>query len=222
MKLRSLFITLLLSVWSLSAFAQSPAFPPAGPGMAPPAPPVLTKSDVDKLVVAIPEIAKAGGELGTNASMGPNGVPQPSPEDAKKLEALLDRYGFTFTDFFMKMTVLMSTYMALRPDEFDRQMPSEKNPEVQKVLNDPAVPEADKAALRKQVADIQANKETLRLQLTTLATEENKAVVKPMLAKVQKALEVAEAESRRAREKAFDNMKKAKAGPRRAASPATP
>jgi hypothetical protein len=229
MKLSSLVVVFPLVLGALPAFGQQGGIPPPGAGMmpppgmdmAPPTPPPLTKQDVEKLVVAIPEIAKAGGELSSATSMGPDGPAQPSPEDAKKIEAMLAKYGFSFSDFFVKMTVLMSTYMALRPDEFDRQMPSEKSPEVQKMLADPTISDADKAAVKKQIADIQANKEALRMQLTNLATDENKAIVKPMLAKVQKALEVAEGVSKQARAKMLENMSKSKAkgGPRRSPTP---
>ena len=213
------------------AFGQSPGTPPSGPGAlpsgldTPPAPP-LTKADVEKLVAVIPEMAKTAGELSASAAPGPEGPTQPSPEDTRKIEALLNKYGFTFSDYLVKMTVLTSTYMTLRPDEFDRQVPSEQSPEVQKILSDPRVPDADKAALKKQVADMQANKEPLRAQLTKLATEENKTVVRPMLAKVQKALEVADAESKKARAKMLEKMleksDKPKPGPRRTSSPTNP
>lgn len=189
-----------------------------------PTPPTLTRADVEKLVVAIPELAKESNalNLGGSAVAGPDGQPMPSPEDMKRVETLLGKYGFTLPDFFMKMTVLVSVYLALKPEEFERQLPREDSPEVQRLLKDPKVSDADKAAIKAEIAGVQGKKEMMRAQLMTFATEENKATVKPMLAKVQQALEIAEKESQRARTKLLESATSPKAGPRRAPPPPGP
>src|SRR5690606_37998059 len=107
-------------------------------------------------------------------------------------EAMLAKEGLTMMDFAMQMATLVSTYLALSPEAFEEQIPSEHNPEMKKVLQDPNVPREQKDALREQIRYAQENKEELRSQLTQLATEENKRVVRPYLDRVKKVLDEAQ------------------------------
>jgi hypothetical protein len=122
-------------------------------------------------------------------------------EDLQRVEELLKKHGYTFPVFLMQLTALVSTYLALQPEEFDKQLPSEDSPEIKKVLDDPKVAKEKKDELRKQIREAHANKELIRKQVTAFATEENKAVVRPLLSKVRNALESAEREAKKAREK---------------------
>ncbi len=210
--------TVLTSITALllataGAHAQSPRRPPppgmgtwSAPGFAPKAP-TLTRADVEKLIVVIPELARESGKLkGIGSGMGPmgplggGGLQQQVPiEDIERVEKLLNKHGLTFPEFFMQLTTLLSTYLALKPDEFEKQLPNEETPEIKAILDDPKVLEKQKQAIRQQLQATQANKEVIRTQLMQLATNENKKVVRPLLAQVERALKMAEEESRKAR-----------------------
>lgn len=204
MPFRALFLFGLTSVMLVaSAHAQSPRRSSA-PGFGV-QPPTLTKNDVQRLVKLLPELAKQSAELKSDPTQamrpGSTGMGQLPIEDLARVEEMLKKHGYTFPVFLMQLTTLVSTYLALQPEDFDKQLPSEDSPEIKKVLDDPKVSEEKKASLRKKIQEAQANKELLRKQVTAFATEENKKVVRPMLSQVRKALETAEIEAKKAREK---------------------
>lgn len=218
---RTLAIFVCLTLTYAPGLAQGPRrAPPPGPpaGMGPGAP-VLTRQDVEKLVVVIPELARESGNMSANppvnamGAIGQANAGNVPIEDIERVEKLLLKYGYTFPDFFVKLSVLLSTYMALKPEEFDKQLPTEETPAIKRILEDPEVTAEQKKAIREQLAITQENKEALRAQFLQHATDENKKVVKPLLAKVEQALKVAEKLSLEAREKA---MTREKRGPRKA------
>lgn len=205
-------ITALL-IATATAYAQAPRrMPPPGPhrpsaaGFAPKAP-TLTRAGVEKLIIVIPELAKESSKLkGKGAGMGPmgpfgGGGPQQAPpiEDIERVEKMLNKHGLTFPEFFMQLTTLLSTYLALKPDELDKQMPNENTPEIKALLDDPNIPEKQKQAIRQQLKATQVNKEAIRTKLMQLVTDENKKVVRPLLAQVERALKIAEEEARKTR-----------------------
>ncbi|MFC1609982.1 hypothetical protein ACFL6C_03420 [Myxococcota bacterium] len=184
------------------AFAQGPRRP--APGFAP-QPPKLTTGDVERLIKVIPELAKESGNLRSDPSkaMSPGAMGQQLPvEDLQRIEKLLQKHGYAFPEFLAQLTALVSTYLALDPGAFEKQLPTEDTPEIRKVLDDPKVSEEQKGKLRQEIAQTHANKELIRKQITALATEENKRVVRPLLAKVKRALETAEREAKKAHKSA--------------------
>ena len=196
----------VFSIVAATAFAQGSPRKPSASGFATKAP-KLTKADVEKLIKVIPELARESGKLKSNPAqsmnpMGGGGMQNLPIEDLQRIESLLKKHNYTFPDFLMQMTTLVLTYVALKPEEFEKQLPSEDNPEIRKILDDPKVSASEKEAVRKQIKEVHTNKEILRKKLTAMITEEHKRVVKPMLSRVQRALETAEAEARKARDKA--------------------
>jgi hypothetical protein len=181
-----------------------------------PKPPTLSSVDVERLIALIPALAREGSAMkpGTGSPLGgaagTDGLPV---EQLEKLEALLKKHGYTFPEFVMSLNALIATYIALVPEELDKQLPTENTPQIRKILDDPNVPAEQKEELRKQIAGVLANKGAIRQQIIAFATEENKRVVKPMLPKLKAAFASAESASRQAE---ADGAK----GPRR--SPATP
>jgi hypothetical protein len=201
--LRAIFFGLISVMVATAALAQSPRRSPAA-GFAPQAP-KLTKPDVERLVKLLPELARQSGDLKSDPTQamrpGSGGMGQLPVEDLQRVEVLLKKHGYTFPVFLMQLTALVSTYLALQPEEFDKQLPTESSPEIKKVLDDPKVAQEKKDQLRKQIKEAHANKELIRKQVTAFATEENKKVVRPLLSKVRRALESAEREAKKAREK---------------------
>jgi hypothetical protein len=192
-------IVLLVSV----SMAVSASPEPGSPFT--PKAPALTRADVDKLVRILPELAKQSGELRVDPALamrpGGSGLARLPTEDIERVEKILSKHGYTFPQFLMQLTTLVSTYIALKPQAFDDQLPTEKSPEIKKILDDPEVSETRKTELRAQIRDAQANKELLRNQITAFVSEENKRVVRPLLGKVRGALEAAKKEAERARKK---------------------
>ncbi len=165
-------------------------------------PPVkLSAADVERLIIIVPELAKSSAGMRGANPMAPGPGAQPGPqnvEELRRVEALLAKHGTTFPDFFMQLTTLIATYFVLQPAELDKMLPSEKSAEARRILDDPAVAAERKQALREQIARDRGQADTLRTQLATLATADNKKVVKPYLAKIKAALEAAEAISKAA------------------------
>lgn len=197
--LRAILIGLTCLTLATAAHAQAPRS-----GFAPQAP-KLTRADVERLVKLLPELAKQSGDLKNDPTQamrpGAGGMGKLPVEDLQRVEETLKKHGYTFPVFLMQLTALVSTYLALQPEEFDKQLPSEDSPEIKKVLDDPKVAKEKKEELRKQIKEAHANKELIRKQVTAFATEENKEVVRPLLSKVRGALEKAEREAKKAREK---------------------
>lgn len=193
---RTLALVAGLTLTWTSVAAQGPRKPPP-PSMTP-ARPTLTRRDVEKLVVLIPELARESGNMSAKTPVSAMGaIGQASAgnvpiEDIERVEKLLLKYGYTFPDFFMKLNALLSTYLALMPNEFDKQLPSEETPDIKRLLEDPNVTAEQKKSIREQLAITRKNKEAIRAQLLQLATDENKKVVKPLLSRVEKALSTAE------------------------------
>jgi hypothetical protein len=156
---------------------------------------------VERLIKVMPELAKESGQLTSDPSktMRPGMGGQLPIDDLHKVEGMLKKHGYTFTEFLTQLTALVSTYLALEPEAFDKQLPSEKSPEVQRILNNPDVPQKDKDELKKQIAEAHKNKELIRTQVTAFATEDNKRVVRPLLARVRRALQQAEMAAIKAR-----------------------
>ncbi len=197
---RTILVAFACVTLGTDAFAQGPR---RSGGFAPQAP-TLTKADVERLVKILPELAKQAGDLKSDpaAAMRPGGAGMGKlpVEDLQRVEETLKKHGYTFPEFLMQLTALVSTYLALQPEEFDKQLPTEDSPEIKKVLDDPKVAKDKKEELRKQISEAHNNKELIRKQVTAFATEENKRVVRPLLARIRGALESAEREARKARE----------------------
>jgi len=102
--------------------------------------------------------------------------------------------------YFLRLSALLATYLILAPEAFERQLPSEDKPEIAAILNDPGVPQEQKDAMRKQIRFARQNRGKIRDQLAQLASDNNKKVVAPLLPKIRKAFEAAEAEAREALE----------------------
>jgi len=199
------------------AVAQGIGGPRRGGGL-PPIQIKLTKDSVQRLLVAIPEITKHTSKQQAKMfqSMGnPMAMPELPPEEIQKLHTIFVKHGFTIEEFAMQVSALVATYLALSPDALDKQLPSKDKPEIQAILTNPKIPEAQKDALRAQIAFAQQNKGKIRKQLTALASEHNKKVVRPMLSRVQTVFEQAAKEARKAMSKAALNPKAPKKGPRR-------
>jgi hypothetical protein len=191
-----------------SVFAAQPAGPPAmtpAPMTSPMAQPVtLTRADVENLLELMPLVGKESARM-SGSPMAPPGQMSPAQQqEMHKIEALLGKKGMSLVEFATKVGALVATYMVLDPQAFEEQMPREDSPEVARVLSDPSVPEEQKTAIRAQIKMAQENKEAIRAQMTSMASEENKKVVRPFLAKVKATLAAVRAEAR-----------KAMAGPRR-------
>ncbi len=198
---------LIFFMASIPALAQGPRR--SAPGFAPKIP-TLTKSDVDRLLRVLPVLAKETGRLSSDptTSMAPGNSPQQMPvEDLKIIEELLRKHGYAFDTFLVHLSTVVSTYMALSPEAFDKQLPTEQTPGISEMLADPKTPQEQKDAMRKQIAEAHANKELLRQQLTSMVSSENKKVVQPMLAEVKKALDSAETEAKKARAKRAEKAK---------------
>ena len=190
------FVCLCVCV-ATQAAAQGRGMPP---GM-PPAEVKLTKDAVKRLLKALPEVtreasARQAQQLG-GASPGAR-PPQISPQEMQKMQAIFKKHGFTMEDFAMQVSALVATYLALNPEAFDKQLPNENKPEIKALLSSPDIPKEQKDAIRQQIAYAQQNKEAIRAQMTSLASDANKKVVKPFLAQVKKVFEAAEEEARKA------------------------
>ena len=98
----------------------------------------------------------------------------------------------------MQMSTLLSTYIAVDPGALDRLLPTEQSPEIRQILDDPAVPEARKKAVKKQLTYLAENKPKLRKQFAQSTTEANKKLVKSMLRKVRGAFDAARAAAAKA------------------------
>ena len=151
----------------------------------------LTKDSVNRLLVAIPEVAAAasGGQanmlaLGGNSSMG--------EEDLGKIQKIVKKHGFALEDFAVQVTALLHTYFTLSPKAFEEFLPSESKPAVKKILDDPKVSQADKDSLKASIAAARENKDEMRKAFAALATADNKKVVKPVMSRVHAALSKAE------------------------------
>lgn len=162
----------------------------------------LTADSVTRIITALPEVTKAASKhqaqfmSGLTGGAGPAGVPPLTPEETEALRAIFTKHGFTMEEFALQVYTLLATYLILSPEAFEKQLPNENKPEIRAVLTDPNIPQEQKDNIRKQIQFAQANKDKIRAQLDQLATEENKAVVRPVLPAVRKAIEAAEAEAR--------------------------
>ncbi len=182
----------------LPATAQGPRA--ATPAM--PTPPTLTAEQIDRLVRAIPELARESGAIqGPGGGLAPAAAatPEATAENLERIDKVLKKHGFTFPDFVMQLNAMIAAYLVLSPADFDRQLPNEQTPAIQQILSDPTVPDDKKAELRRELAELQKNKDLIRRQLTSFASEENKKLVKPQLEKIRAALAAAEKESEKAR-----------------------
>ncbi len=174
----------------------------------------LTKDSVTRLIAALPEVTRTASKhqsqfmSGLTGGAGPAGAPRLTAEEMDALRAIFAKHGFSMEEFAMQVSALLATYLILSPDAFDKQLPSEEKPEIRAILTDPNIPQEQKDTIRKQIQFARANKEQIRAQLQSLATAENKAVVKPMLAQVRKAFDAAQAAAR-------ESMRAKQPGPKR-------
>ncbi len=185
----ALLLLLVAMPQAASAQGMSPVPQPA------PKPVTLTKQDVERLLVVLPQVAKEGAKF--NRKNGGEADPRALRDSAEMqhIEGILKQHGLTMMDFAMQTAALVSTYLALSPEAFEAQLPHESDPEVQRILKDPNVSNEHKEAVRQQVKMAQENKELLRAQLTQLASEENKQVVRPVLERVKTVLDQVQKET---------------------------
>ncbi len=174
----------------------------------------LTTDTVTRIISALPEVTKAAAKhqsqfmSGLTGGAGTTGQPRLTPEETAALRAIFAKHGFAMEEFAMQVSALLATYLVLSPEAFEKQLPSEDKPEIRAILTDPAVPQEQKETIRKQIQFARANKDKIRSQLAQLASDENKAVVRPLLASVRKAFDTAQAEAKKA-------MGPSRPGPRR-------
>ncbi|MEZ4270884.1 MAG: hypothetical protein R3C68_05470 [Myxococcota bacterium] len=158
--------------------------------------PDLTPEKVERLVKALPEVLDQaaayqaqfiGGLTGTSDAQGP----QLSEKESAKLVAIIEKHGFSLQDFALGAQGLIATYFVLVPQEFDTYLPTEKDPNVRAVLDNPKASPEKKKSLRRQLDFVKKNKELLREQLTQLVTESGKQAVMPYRHQIKQLLEKA-------------------------------
>ena len=162
----------------------------------------LTRDGVRRILEALPEItahaAAQQSQFMGGLTGAPGGAPpQLDPAQAKKLQAIFAKHGFSMEEFALQVSALVATYLILSPDAFQRYLPSEDKPEIRAILTDPNIPAAQKDAVRQQIRAARANQGQIREQLEALASAKNKRVVEPMLAEVKKAFDQVEAIARK-------------------------
>jgi len=165
--------------------------PMAMPPMPSPADVKLTKPDVEKLIKVLPQIAKESAKHRDKAPTPGLNVPA-DPEALERLQGILAKEDMNMVDFSMKMMALVSAYLALTPEELEKNLPTSDNAQIKALLADPNVPAEQKQVIRQQAAMADQNRDALKAQIVAMASDHNKNVVKGMLPRVKKALEEAE------------------------------
>jgi hypothetical protein len=197
-RIRPFVLALTVVAGASVALAQVAPLAPQlpGPGGMPPKV-TLTKDSVERLLKAIPEVTQEGAAQHQKMmkSMESGAPAQPNPEDMKRMQALFSKHGFSMEDFAVQMSTLIATYMTLDPAALDTQIPNESSPEVKQALADPTLTAEQKTMIKERLAEAQKGKEGLRAQFAQIATDDNKAAVKPYMAQIKKVLAAAESEA---------------------------
>ena len=170
----------------MSAWAQMPGV--GMQGMAPPAQVEFTKEKVKRLLDVMPKVAQESAALQKSSAQLMLKDPTQAEAQMKKIKAMFQKYGYSFEEFSAQMSALMATYWILNPKAYAQELSVENNPVYKKTLNDPNVPEEQKKMMRTQFKMLQENQGAFLQQLNAMVSENNKLVVKPFVAKIEKLM----------------------------------
>lgn len=197
-----------LGLWVVLSLVGSPLAVSAQGFGQPLTPAVVTlkKARVRSLLKMIPELAKEtaqyqGQFLSSMATAGDGALPAISDKDLEKLQKIYTKHGFTMEEFISELSVLLATFFALDQQAFEGMLPHEDKPEFKAILSDPAVPQANKDALRAQIKNARKNQGELQKYLASQTNEANKALLKPLLSEVRRVFKQVEEYNRGAKPK---------------------
>jgi hypothetical protein len=203
--LRAIAVQLFISVTLLVQLSAPAHATNSGFGDLTPAITRLSQSSIARLIAVIPELAEktSSQQLQLMSAMAGPAQSTMSESELEALNAIYSKHGFTLEEFAMQISALMATYFVVDPTAFERMMPSEKNPLVKLMLEDPSQSAVQKQALRKQIDYVAQNKALFMEQFRSTTDGQNQKLVKTMLPKIRAALN-------RAQKIALDGAKKGK------------
>jgi hypothetical protein len=189
------FSLMTLWVWffSFNALAQGPAM---GPGMAPPPQVELSKEKVKRLLSVLPKIAQESAAMQKASNEMLLKDPTQAKAQMEKVKALFQKHGYSFEDFSAEMSALMATYWVLNPKAYEKELSAANNPEYQKIMNDPNIPQEQKKMMQTQFKMLQENQGAFLKQLGSMVSEGNRRAVKPFMADIEKLMKSLSKQSR--------------------------
>ncbi|MCK5689821.1 hypothetical protein KAI87_11155 [Myxococcota bacterium] len=166
---------------------QAPGMAPGmAPSMAPGQSIKLKSSDLKAILEILPEVAKAGAELSSPMGRSPNSAV--AQEKLLIIQKILEKYEMNPTEFFLKYSTMMLTWMAISKPAFDLHILHKNDPIFDKLMQDPKLPAEQKEAIQTQLAFMLQNEEAVYQQLTQSVTPHNRMVVGAWLGKIDKAI----------------------------------
>ena len=167
-----------------------------GPDMAPPPQVELSKEKVKRLLNVLPKIAKESAAMQKASQEALLKDPTQAKAEMEKVKALFQKHGYSFEAFSAEMSALMATYWVLNPKAYEKELSAKNNPEYQKIMRDPNIPEEQKKMMRSQFKMLKENQGTFLKQLGSMVSEGNRRAVKPFMADIERLMKSLSEQSR--------------------------